>query len=148
MKKGWTWLEKIFDGFLEEVGSAIAIAIGTFLGVYFAGQKASKNIVEEINRRDSTVFVASAVKDYDKAREYELAGYEALIKRDFVGALDNFMKSENSYNSYHASYDIALYLKNHSESVDDPDFWEKTYKFVTENFWGLIPKEYLSKMKE
>ena len=94
------------------------------------------------------MFVISPIKDNDKARSYELAGFEALVKKDFEGALHNFMMSENSSNSYHASYDIAFYLLKHKSFVSEPDFWENTYKYVTENFWGYIPKEYLSLMKE
>lgn len=144
----WRWLEKISDGFFEKIGGGIAIALGAFLGIYLGGQRASKTIVDEMNKRDSTTFVVSSVRDYAKAKEYELEGFKALINKDYDGALQSFMMSENSANRFHASYEIAYYLQKNKDSVSDPDFWEKTYKYVVENFQGYIPQEYLIKMKE
>ena len=151
--------EKIFDGFLKQVGSSIALAIGSFLGLYFGGKEVSKPIMEEFNKRDSIYcetlarwdtisYIVNSKKDFDEAKKYELAGFHSLIDKKYGEAIWNFMMSENSANGYHASYDIAEYLRKNENSVSVPDFWENTYKHIIDNYRGYIPSDVLTEMRK
>lgn len=145
------WFEKIRDGFLEHIGATIAITIATtfstFLGSYIGGQQSSKAMVEEIAKRDS-IFIVNNVSNYSLAKEYELAGFQALVNKDIDEAISCFIASENSANQYHASYEIANYLKKNKKNVSQPDFWQRTYKYIIANYRGYIPSEIIQAMKE
>lgn len=146
---------KILDGFLGQIGTAIAILIGSFLGAYWGGQKASETVVEELAKRDSTLlvmrdstFIVNRASDFAMAKEYELKGFQSLVDKDFDEALAYFIASENSANQYHSSYEIAQYLRKNKESVSEPDFWERTYQFVIAISRSYIPSNYLEAMEE
>ena len=143
-------ISKITDGFLHYIGGAIAVAIGTYFGSYFGNKKAQKSVVEELSRIDSTltinnlskqdtVFIVNKVKNVSKAKEFEIAGFQALVEKDLDEAISCFMTSENSYNSYHASYEIANYLRKNKQFVSEPNFWENTYNYVINHFSSYIP---------
>ena len=146
---------KILDGFLGQIGTAIAILIGSFFGAYLGGQKASETVVEELAKRDSTLlimrdstFIVNRASDFAMAKEYELKGFQSLVNKDFDEALAYFMASENSANQYHSSYEIAKYLRKNKDSVSEPDFWERTYQFVIATSRSYIPSNYLKAMEE
>jgi len=143
-------ISKISDGFLHSIGGAIAVIIGSYLGTYFGNKKVQRTMVEELSRLDSTliinnlhkkdtVFVVNKEKIVSKAKEFEIAGFQALVEKDIDEAISCFITSENSYNSYHASYEIANYLRKNKQFVSEPDFWEKTYKYVIKHFSSYIP---------
>ena len=140
-------LNKISDGFFESIGAAIAVAIGTFIGSYFGGQQASKEVLEEVSKRDTT-YVVNKFNNYDKARMYELNGFEALLNRNINDAIDFFMASENMYNGYHASYEICQYLRNNKTSVKKNDFWKETYLYIIEKHYYYIPSDVRQKMED
>ena len=139
---------KIWDGFLEHIGAAIAVALGAFIGTYFSNQNASKEIFDKLSKNDSIYFIVNEESHFALAKEYELSGFQALVNRDLEEAIRCFTKSENSANKYHASYEIAKYLIDNKKSVMNPNFWERTYKYVIDNYSGYIPLEIVEKMKE
>ena len=154
---------KIFDGFWKEIGRSLAVGLGTFFAVYFGGKEVTKPFVEELSRSDTTIiisgedttsivsrpfFVINNNKNLVAAEKKELAGFQALVDKDFNMALSCFRDSENSANGYHASYEIARYLRNNRKSVSNPDFWGNTYKYVIKDFRGYIPTDVLEEMEE
>ena len=139
---------KISDGFWEHVGTAVAILLGTYFGAYCSNQNTSKMIIDNLQKIDSLYFIVNKESDFALAKEYELSGFQALVNKDLEEAIRCFTKSENSANKYHASYEIAKYLKDNKKSVKNPNFWEQTYKYVIVNYRGYIPLEIVEIMKE
>ena len=139
---------------MSQIGVIIAVSIASFLGIYYGEKQATKTIVEVINRKADTtwvenrMFLKTDVKNVESAKALELAGFKALAEKDIDGAISCFTMSENSYNSYHASYDIANYLRKRKDHASEPGFWKTTYQYVIANFRSFIPEEYLAVMKE
>lgn len=139
--------KKISEGFWHYIGTFLAITAGSLVGSYCGSQNGSKTVVEELSKRDS-VFIENKVINLSKAKEFENAGFQALLEKDIDEAIICFLNSENNYNSYHASYEITLYLRKNKQFVSEPDFWKKTYKYVIDNFGIFIPSDYRIKMEE
>lgn len=161
---------KIHEGLLLGIGGflpqVLAVLAGAWLGVLWGGKEVSEPIMEEIKeikeqdlKRDSIYFktmarwdtisyIVNSKNDFDKAKKYELDGFHSLIDKKYGEAIWNFMMSENSANGYHASYDIAEYLRKNENTISVPDFWENTYKHVVDNYWGYIPSDILTEMKK
>ena len=149
---------KIWDGFLEHFGVMIAVASASFIGTCMGGRNASETVVEELSKHDSTIINELSKRDFsfkvnkdrniDLAKKYELAGFQALLDKDINEAIGNFTQSENSANGFHASYEIANYLRHNKKSVVKPDFWEHTYRFVITNYRGYLPLDCLREMEK
>ena len=86
--------------------------------------------------------------NFEAAKKNELDGFRALADKDLDLATFYFGESEKSANGYHASYEIARYLRNNRKSVSNPDFWGNTYKYVIKDFRGYIPTDVLEEMEE
>jgi hypothetical protein len=56
----------------------------------------------------------------DSARKYAETGYKMLKMRDFNGAFIAFNKSENFYNGYRESYEVAFLLRKNRQRWNDP----------------------------
>lgn len=167
--------DQISEGFYSEIGASLAKILGkillviivmtvSFFGSYFGGKKGLEKVTMQqqdtttiIINEDTTSIVTKSIskptiivnnKDFKAAKEYELKGFKALVDKDFDSAFLCFEESQNSANGYHASYEIKNYLENHKNSVSEPDFWDNTYNFVIENYWGFIPKDVLTEMKK
>ena len=155
--------DKIFDGFLQGIGALplqlITIFVGSLFGVYIGGKPIVKGINDLDSKRDSIYsetlarwdtisYKVNSNKDFDKAKKYELDGFHSLIEKKYGEAIWNFMMSENSVNGYHASYDIAEYLRNHENSLSKPTFWNDTYDYIIKTYWGFIPNDILTEMKK
>ena len=83
MNKFSKWLvaifTKIFDGFFEHVGDAIAVAVAVYFATLWGGRAANQEIKSVLeNKQTDTVFVVNLHSDFAKAREYEIAGFQAL----------------------------------------------------------------------
>ena len=161
---------KIHEGLLLGIGGflpqVLAVLAGAWLGVLWGGKEVSEPIKKEIKeikeqdlkrdsiysetkaRWDTISYIVNSKNDFDKAKKYELDGFHSLIDKKYGEAIWNFMMSENSANRYHASYDIAEYLRDNENSVSVPDFWGNTYKYVIKNFRGYIPTDVLEEMEE
>ena len=151
-------IRKIGEGFLEHIGVMIAVAMASFIGTFYGGRNESKTVVEELSKHDSTIIDELSKRDFsfkvnkdrnlDLAKKYELAGFQALLDKDINEAIGNFTQSENSANGFHASYEIANYLRHNKKSALKPDFWEHTYRFVITNYRGYLPLECLREMEK
>ena len=72
------------------------------------------------------------------AGEYERLGFQCLVEKDVVCAIENFKQAEESYNGYHQVYDIYIYLLKNKSNTN----WEKVYKDVLTKYSWKIPIEY------
>lgn len=132
---------KISDGFWNAVGAGIAVTIGTFLGTYLGG-KMNTNVTEEKIAQAVESAVEKSVEtttNLNDARAMELEGFKAIANKDLEKAICSFQASDSIYPTYHASYEIANYLKANREKSSDSDFWKDVYDYVQTNYWGYIP---------
>lgn len=97
-----------------------------------------KEIVEKKRITTGKFFVVTNAKNksYKDALEYERIGFEELTKKNLDAALEAFIKSENSYNSFHQVYEIANYLraKKKQQARQDEAFWQEVYSKVYNDF--------------
>ena len=152
MNKFSKWLvaifTKIFDGFFEHVGDAIAVAIAVYFATLWGGRAANQEIKSVLeNKQTDTVFVVNLHSDFAKAREYEIAGFQALADKDLDKAIKCFTDSENSANSFHSSFEISNYLKDMRPQQAKPGFWKEVYEYFLENRYGYMPEEVKNSMK-
>ncbi|CAM1371653.1 hypothetical protein [Tenacibaculum xiamenense] len=89
-------------------------------------------------------------RNLQKAKEYEILGFDYLLQKEVQKAIDAFIKSENSYNSYHQVYEIARYLgKNKSRLADkNSPHWKKVYRSILKNYSWKMPKKYREEFKK
>jgi hypothetical protein len=83
----------------------------------------------------------SDTKDLETARSKETEGFNNLRNKDFQAAYYSFIESENAYNQYRSSYEIAKLLKRKYEQ-------NKTWTFDTsaqDEVLGIIKKRYARK---
>jgi hypothetical protein len=112
-------------------GESLAIELGIPSGKYFKVTPASENSLEN-------------------AGEFEKKGYDFLLNKDVEGAIDAFVKSENSYNGYHQVYEIAKYLiKNKSDLSDrNSDNWKVVYQVILSQYSWRMPENYKVEIQE
>lgn len=141
-------LNKIVDGFFGHVGEAIAVAIAVYFGTLFGGRAANQEIKSVLeNKQTDTVFVVNLHSDFAKAKEFEIAGFQALVDKDLDKAIKCFTDSENSANSFHSSFEITNYLKDKRPDQSKPNFWMEVYEYMLENRYGYMPEEVKNSMQ-
>ena len=134
-------VEKIFDGFWNAVGAAIAVTVGTFFGTYYGGKINTNNTEVKIAQVAESIVEKSVetTTNLNDARAMELEGFKAMANKDLEKAIYSFQASDSFYPTYHASNEIANYLKANREKSSDSDFWKDVYDYVQTNYWGYIP---------
>lgn len=85
--------------------------------------------------------------NHELATEYEKAGYDALLGKDISSAIQNFKLSEDSYNGYHSSYEIYLYLLRKKSQVMTDEEWHKIYNDIVTKYSWKMSEEYKYKFK-
>lgn len=76
-------------------------------------------------------------KKYDLALDYESMGFECLLNKDIMCAIDNFKLSEQSYNGFHQVYEIYVYLLRNKSNPD----WDIIYNdILTRYSWKMSPE--------
>lgn len=81
-----------------------------------------------------------STKNAKAALEWELKGFKALLNKEIDSAILAFENSENSYNSFHQVYEIALYLKRYQTILQDPNSpqWKEVYlTLISEYSWKM-----------
>lgn len=73
----------------------------------------------ELIRKNLDNILQPVIVSRDSARIHARNGYDKLIKKDLAGAMEEFGKSENSYNGYHESYEIQMLLKKNKDKLND-----------------------------
>jgi hypothetical protein len=77
----------------------------------------------------------SPIKNYEKAIEFETKGFQDLINQDLISAINNFIKSENSFNGFHQVYEISKFLKKElSKEAKDEEFWKNIYNIILRDY--------------
>lgn len=79
-------------------------------------------------------------KNAKAALEWEIKGFRALLNKNIDGAILAFENSENSYNSFHQVYEIALYLKRYQSALQNPNSsqWKEVYlTLISEYSWKM-----------
>jgi len=88
-------------------------------------------------------FTKTNIKDSISANEFEKKGFSSLLEKDIDNSIMYFIKSENSYNSYHMVYEIAKYLKESKSKIQsEPEYWNIIYKVILEKYSWKIPEKY------
>lgn len=76
-------------------------------------------------------------KKYDLALDYESMGFECLLNKDIMCAIDNFKLSEQSYNGFHQVYEIYVYLLRNKSNPQ----WDIIYNdILTRYSWKMSPE--------
>ncbi len=76
-------------------------------------------------------------KKYDLALDYENMGFECLLNKDIMCAIDNFKLSEQSYNGFHQVYEIYVYLLRNKSNPQ----WDIIYNdILTRYSWKMSPE--------
>ena len=76
-------------------------------------------------------------KKYDLALDYESMGFECLLNKDIMCAIDNFKLSEQSYNGFHQVYEIYVYLLRNKSNPQ----WDIIYNDVLTRYsWKMSPE--------
>ena len=76
-------------------------------------------------------------KKYDLALDYESMGFECLLNKDIMCAIDNFKLSEESYNGFHQVYEIYVYLLRNKSNPN----WGIIYNdILTRYSWKMSPE--------
>lgn len=94
------------------------------------------------------VGLKSSNKDLKAAQKWEEIGFDLLIKKDMVGAIEAFDKSENSYPTYHQVYEISNYLKKFLEKTGKDildSSWKEIYKIIQDKYSYGMPINYKEK---
>lgn len=89
-------------------------------------------------------------KDIIKAKYEEEIGFEFLLNKDVVNAINAFTKSENSYNKYHQVYEISKYLRENKSNLMDPNsyLWKKVFKDMTKSYSYGMSNYFIEKFVE
>lgn len=108
-----------------------------------------QEIAETIKQKESPLvsYKKSDVKDFSTAKLWESKGFDYLLNKNIVEAINAFVESENSANEYHQVYEIAQYLKNNKQELTDPnsDLWKAAYLKMATDFSGGMSLEIRNK---
>lgn len=105
-------------------------------------QRQKENLNDEINKKEAPLvsYRKSTLNDLSAAEHYEMLGFNYLLEKDVINAINSFVKSENAYNEYHQVYEISKYLRNHKIELlrNYPEAWKITYqKIVSVYSYGM-----------
>ena len=77
----------------------------------------------------------------EKVSRYERQGFDALVNRDVVTAIDTFTKAKETWPEYHnVSEILRLLLKNQQELAkeNNPKAWQSVFQIILSDYsWGM-----------
>ncbi|GAB5417228.1 MAG: hypothetical protein Crog4KO_20940 [Crocinitomicaceae bacterium] len=110
-----------------------------------------KQIVEKKGIETGKFFIKKSKEErsYNDALKYEKKGFDALLRKDVDAALEAFIRSENSYNSFHQVYEIAQYLRANKEQLSQGSdrAWQAAYARIVNDFNWKMPSEAKQNLK-
>ena len=113
-------------------------------GMMMSMEEISVDSVKIIHDKMETIGGSMLVKgDEELALEYERKGCQALVDKDVDAAIENFSLSEKSFNGFHSSYEIYVYLKKNRDVIMEQGDWEKVYSDIVRKYSWKLPEEYL-----
>lgn len=112
------------------------------------GKELEKALIEPI----STHFTVTNKKNasIELAHQYEREGFNHLLDKDINNAIKSFRKSENSFNSFHTVYEIAVFLEKNKTNLSTKNeiVWKQTYSKLINDYSWKMPKDIKSKLEE
>ncbi|ACU07826.1 hypothetical protein FIC_01378 [Flavobacteriaceae bacterium 3519-10] len=107
---------------------------------------------KKITNPESTFFTRTNADqtNLQLATQFEAEGYRYLFARDVENAIKAFIKSENSYNSFHQVYEISNYLTLNKKklAVKDSPFWKEAYREIYTQFSWKMPENIQTQLKD
>ena len=111
--------------------STILLSSGTY---YYIDYVKEKEHIEEQRKKE------------ERAKEIERKGFEALTKRDFSSALQQFEQMEKVMPKFHHVYEIAREMRKYRTTLNQAETQTKIIKFII-NDPGKSPKDLVEKLK-
>ena len=103
----------------------------------------SKELIEIQNKMKKHEGGLVGSHNIELATEWEANGFDFLIKKDVVSAIDAFKKSEESFHGFHSVHEIYLYLSRNKLVLNNQDSkgWKKVYHEILKRYSWKMPEE-------
>ena len=103
----------------------------------------SKELIEIQNKMKKHEGGLVGSHNIELATEWEANGFDFLIKKDVVSAIDAFKKSEESFHGFHSVHEIYLYLSRNKLVLNNQDSkgWKKVYREILKRYSWRMPEE-------
>ena len=103
----------------------------------------SKELIEIQNKMKKHEGGLVGSHNIELATEWEANGFDFLIKKDVVSAIDAFKKSEESFHGFHSVHEIYLYLSRNKLVLNNQDSkgWKKVYREILKRYSWKMPEE-------
>ena len=103
----------------------------------------SKELIEIQNKMKKHEGGLVGSRNIELATEWEANGFDFLIKKDVVSAIDAFKKSEESFHGFHSVHEIYLYLSRNKLVLNNQDSkgWKKVYREILKRYSWKMPEE-------
>lgn len=103
----------------------------------------SKELIEIQNKMKKHEGGLVSSHNIELASEWELKGFDFLIKKDIVSAINAFKKSEESFNGFHSVHEIYLYLLRNKMILNNQNSkgWNKVYREILKKYSWKMPEE-------
>lgn len=85
---------------------------------------------------------------YEKARSYELKGFEALARNQFETALSNFKEAEKIYPDLHSVSEIRKLLESSRKDFSSPVIQKQIKQKVVRQYSWKVPEDKILQFKE
>lgn len=155
----------------KEVLTILIGVLGTIIGFYF-GSAAPENKTQTnappaatsdsnsaTNTNTPTVTTAATFtannnssytptdmqKQFAKVKERE--GFENLIAGDYDASINAFQSSENAWNGFHNTYDIARLLRKNKTHMNEPDIKKEVFGIIVSQYSYGAPTDLLEQIK-
>ena len=95
------------------------------------------------NPKDAPAILKTITKKTDSARFYSQRGYQLLKSKNFAAALRAFQASENAYNGYKDSYELARLLRKNQDKFNDDNGQKNLLQkiYVEFNYLKVLTKD-------
>lgn len=115
-----------------------------------SGKDVSKELIEIQNKMKKHEGGLIGSHNIELATEWEASGFDFLIKKDVMGAINAFKKSEESFNGFHSVHEIYLYLTRNKIVLNSQGSkgWKKVYKEILEKYSWKMPEEQKATIKK
>ncbi|MDH5414359.1 MAG: hypothetical protein OEW87_09500, partial [Flavobacteriaceae bacterium] len=114
--------------------------------------KKGEKLAKELGIPTGKYFTVKTAEEtsLENAKKFEEMGFEYLLDRNVEKSIESFIKSENSYNSYHQVYEIARFLAKNKNRLSDKssDFWIDAYQTILTKYSWKMPDNYKLKLEE
>ncbi|MEO6589792.1 MAG: DUF308 domain-containing protein [Pyrinomonadaceae bacterium] len=151
----------------KEILTILIGVLGTIIGFYFgsapnenkpAAPSAFSNSNSAVNSNSATntttAFMGnsnSSKTPTDTQRQFakvkEREGFENLIAGDYESSINAFQTSEDAWNGYHNTYDIARLLRKNKTQMDEPGKKKEVFGIIVSQYSYGAPTDLLEQIK-